>query len=87
MHNIIMNFRPTKLKVILGVVFSALVWIIVFTTFRDFMNKFPQFLIQYFGMYDFVNFFAGGNFILFGIQFVVFYIIFSLIQMRRVVRN
>ncbi|MBP6857502.1 hypothetical protein KBC25_03690 [Candidatus Pacearchaeota archaeon] len=82
-----MNFRPTKLKVILSMVLSALLWVIVFVTFKDLMNQIPKVLFRYFNMYNLSEFFSANNFVLFFIQFILFYIIFSLLHQKKVKSN
>ncbi len=82
-----MNFRPTKLKVILAIVLSVLLWVIVFATFKDLMNQIPEFLLKYFQMYNLLEFFSSDNFVLFFIQFIFFYIIFSLLHHKKVKPN
>lgn len=82
-----MNFRPTKLKVIFGILFSVVVWIVVFFTFKDLTSKLPGFLVNYANMYNFIFFFSKDNIILFLIQFLIFYLVFSLFQIKKLKVN
>jgi hypothetical protein len=68
-------------------VLSALLWVIVFVTFKDLMNQIPKVLFRYFNMYNLSEFFSANNFVLFFIQFILFYIIFSLLHQKKVKSN
>jgi hypothetical protein len=82
-----MNFRFTKGKVIAIFAVLIVIWVFVFAVFRRVNNSLPQFLIKFFGMHDTANVFAAGNIILFVIEFVVLYLVFSLLQLKKVVIN
>ena len=82
-----MNFRPTKLKILFGIVFSFLIWFLIFFILKDITDILPEFLVNFGYLYDSLNFFSASNLTLFVIQFVVFYLVFSLIQHKHVKPN
>jgi xanthine/uracil permease len=79
-----MNFKLTKIKVIVSIIIPILFWIWLFS--KNFSNVSSKIFLQFLQIHDGGNLFSLGNIILFLIEVFVVYLIFSLIQKKKKAR-
>jgi hypothetical protein len=76
-----MNFRPKKGKVIWSLIIVILFWLfLVFLSSG--INVKSSIILNFFNMHNLLNIFVSANIILFIIEFVVLYLLFSLFQRK-----
>jgi xanthine/uracil permease len=75
-----MNFRLRKTKVLSSIIIPVILWVIL--AFVDVSKISSKIIINFISLHNFDSLFSSGNILLFVIEVVVVYIIFSIFQRR-----
>ncbi len=78
-----MNFKPTKRKLIAGIVIPIVIWALVFFIGLLKITGIPAVITNFLVLHNFPNFFSAGNIVLFASEVIIVYLFLSIFHRKK----